>query len=55
VALDRRVDLGRCLLDLAAAEERLGNESGQLVERGRGFLAACGAMLFLRDREGGSE
>ncbi len=33
-ALGRPVDLGRCLLDLAAAEERLGNESDQLVERG---------------------
>jgi hypothetical protein len=54
-ALGRRVDLGRCLLDLAATEERLGNEAGQLVERGRGLLEACGAMLFLRDREGGTE
>ncbi len=54
-ALGRRVDLGRCLLDLAGAEERLGNEHGQLVVRGRGLLETCGALLFLRDREGGAE
>jgi tetratricopeptide (TPR) repeat protein len=54
-ALGRRVDLGRCLLDLAAAEERLGNKAGQLVERGRGLLNACGAMLFLGHPEGGTD
>ena len=47
--LGRRVDLGRCLLDLAEVEEQPENENGRLVERGWGLLESCGARLFLRD------
>jgi len=46
-ALGRRIDLGRCLLDRAAAERRLGNEAAALTARGRALLEACGARLFL--------
>jgi hypothetical protein len=46
-ALDRRVDLGRCLLDLAAARSQLGEPADDLAARGRAILEACGARLFL--------
>jgi class 3 adenylate cyclase/tetratricopeptide (TPR) repeat protein len=45
--LDRRIDLGRCLLDLAIARERLGLEARLAAERGRRILESCGARLFL--------
>ena len=46
-ALDRRVDLGRCLLDLADVEARLGSDGEALTERGTSVLRACGAQMFL--------
>jgi hypothetical protein len=45
-ALDRRVDLGRCLADLAGAIERSGGDSRPTLDRARGILEACGAGLF---------
>ena len=47
--LRRRLDLGRCLQDLAARERELGDEGGRTLVRARGFLASCGAELLLRD------
>jgi class 3 adenylate cyclase/tetratricopeptide (TPR) repeat protein len=46
-ALDRRIDLGRCLLDLAAAEARLGHDGRPARLRGLRILRTCGARLFL--------
>jgi class 3 adenylate cyclase/tetratricopeptide (TPR) repeat protein len=45
-ALGRRVDLARCLADLARVTEDLGEDPGPTRERARGILEACGAGLF---------
>jgi tetratricopeptide (TPR) repeat protein len=45
--LGRRIDLGRCLLDLAAAELCLGNDGAALAARGSAILRSCGAHLFI--------
>ena len=45
--LGRRLDLGRCLLDLAAVERRLGDDGDTLAARGSEILRSCGATLFL--------
>jgi class 3 adenylate cyclase/tetratricopeptide (TPR) repeat protein len=47
--LGRRIDLGRCLLDLATAEERLDRDGQPPALRGRAILESCGARLFLPD------
>jgi class 3 adenylate cyclase/tetratricopeptide (TPR) repeat protein len=47
--LGRRVDLGRCLVDLAAVDKRLGNDGAALAARGSGILRSCGAALFVPD------
>ena len=48
-ALGRRLDLGRCLADLAAAERRLGEDPIATLARARDVLASCGAALFVRE------
>jgi hypothetical protein len=47
--LRRRLDLGRCLEDLAARERELGDEGGRTLARAREVLASCGAELLLRE------
>lgn len=49
--LGRLVDLGRCLLDVGAVEQHLGNDGAAAVARGAAILQQCGAGLFLRNRE----
>ena len=44
--LGRRVDLGRCLLDLADARAGLSGEVDDIAARGRAILEACGAVRF---------
>ena len=48
-ALDRRIDLGRCLIDLAGAQRRSGEDHRPALDRGRRILESSGALLFLRD------
>jgi tetratricopeptide (TPR) repeat protein len=47
--LGNRIELGRCLLDLADAERRLGEDSAATAARAREILESCGAQLFLRE------
>jgi len=51
-ALGRPIDLGRCLIDLAEAERRSGEDHHQTLDRARMELESCGALLFLRDVAG---
>ncbi|HSG85006.1 MAG TPA: AAA family ATPase [Candidatus Limnocylindrales bacterium] len=46
--LGRRMDVGRCLLDVGRIEERLGGDGRATADRGRAILRSCGAELFLR-------
>jgi hypothetical protein len=48
-ALGRPIELGRCLIDLAETERRLGGDHRPTLERAREILTSCGALLFLRD------
>jgi tetratricopeptide (TPR) repeat protein len=47
--LGNRIELGRCLIDLAEAERRLGDDSAATAARARDLLDSCGAHLFLRE------
>jgi class 3 adenylate cyclase len=47
--LENRIELGRCLVDLAAAQSRTGDDPSATAARARDILDACGARLFLRD------
>jgi class 3 adenylate cyclase/tetratricopeptide (TPR) repeat protein len=49
--LDRRIDLGRCLVDLAAAEWDLGQDPRPSLERALVILRDCGALLYLGEAE----
>jgi len=50
--LGRRIDLGRCLLDLADVERRLDETGAETTAaRGRAILQVCGARLFLGEAE----
>jgi class 3 adenylate cyclase/tetratricopeptide (TPR) repeat protein len=48
-ALGRRVEHGRCQIDLADAERELGHDPGPSLVAAREILGGCGAALFLRD------
>ena len=50
-ALGRPIELGRCLIDLAEAERRLGEDHHPSLDRARKELESCGALLFLHDLE----
>jgi len=50
-ALGRRLDQGRCLIDLAEAELRLGRDPLATVEAADDMLGECGAILFIREVE----
>jgi DNA-binding SARP family transcriptional activator/class 3 adenylate cyclase len=45
--LGRRVELGRCLVDIASAELRLRRDPGPTLADARTILEGCGATLFL--------
>ncbi len=47
--LGRRIDLGRCLIDLAAAERDVGDDPAPTLARARDILSSCGAVVFLPD------
>jgi DNA-binding SARP family transcriptional activator len=47
--LERRVELGRCLVDVAQAEERSGGDPALTLGRAREILQNCGAMLFVAE------
>ena len=52
--LERRLELGRSLADLARAEGRLGHGSTSTLGRAREILEGCGATLFVAElTEGG--
>ena len=44
--LENRIELGRCLIDLAAVERRTGDDATGTAARGRDILGACGTRLF---------
>jgi class 3 adenylate cyclase/tetratricopeptide (TPR) repeat protein len=46
-----RIDQARCLMDMAAAEARLGKDPRPTLERARDILVECEAVLFLREAE----
>jgi DNA-binding SARP family transcriptional activator len=48
-SLGRRVDHGRCLVDLAEAECRLGQDPTRTLARAHEILESTGATLFLRE------
>jgi class 3 adenylate cyclase/tetratricopeptide (TPR) repeat protein len=50
-ALGRPIELGRCLIDLAEPQRRLGEDPRPTLARARETLGSCGAALFLRDVE----
>lgn len=50
-ALERRIELGRCLIDLADAERWLGRDPKPMLARSREILESCGATLFLGEVE----
>ena len=50
--LERRVEVGRCLIDLAEAELRAGADPKRTRDRAREILGSCGAGLFLREVSG---
>ncbi|MGH3134092.1 MAG: hypothetical protein ACRDNY_10215 [Gaiellaceae bacterium] len=47
--LGNRIELGRCLIDLADAERRLGDDPSATAARAREILDLCGAELFRRE------
>jgi class 3 adenylate cyclase/DNA-binding winged helix-turn-helix (wHTH) protein len=47
--LGNQIELGRCLIDLASAERRLGEEPSPTLARAQEILESCGAHLFLRE------
>jgi tetratricopeptide (TPR) repeat protein len=47
--LENRIELGRCLIDLAAAERRTGDDPSATAARARDILERSGARLFLRE------
>jgi predicted ATPase/class 3 adenylate cyclase len=47
--IGRRILAGRCLVDLAEAERRLGDDPLPTLERARVLLTDCGAELYVRD------
>ena len=47
--LENRIELGRCLIDLADADRRLGDDPAATAARAREILESCGAHLFLRE------
>jgi hypothetical protein len=47
--LERRVELGRCLIDVARAERRLERDPAPTLENARDVLQDCGAWLFVDD------
>jgi len=47
--LENRIELGRCLIDLAAAERRIGADPTATAARARDILVGCGATLFVRE------
>lgn len=49
--LGRATEHGRCLIDLAEAERRLGRDPTATLSEGRAVLEACGAALFIPDLE----
>ncbi|HEY7280226.1 MAG TPA: adenylate/guanylate cyclase domain-containing protein [Actinomycetota bacterium] len=48
---EQPVDVGRCLIALAAVQSRLGGDAGPTLHRARETLAACGAGLYLAEAE----
>lgn len=48
-ALGQRVDVARCLFDLAAVERELGQDPTAHEAQGRRLLHECGAVMFLRE------
>ena len=48
-ALGRKIDLGRCLIDLATAERKVGDNPAPILARARAILSSCGAVVFLSD------
>ena len=48
-ALGQRVDVARCLFDLAAVQHELGEDAVTSEARGRRLLHECGAVMFLRE------
>jgi hypothetical protein len=49
--LGRRVDLARCLLDLAGVEPAAGRDPRPTIERAIRLLRECDAVLYLREAE----
>ena len=49
--LDRRIDLARCLLDMARVEPAAGRDPRPTIERAIRLLRECGAVLYLREAE----
>jgi len=47
--LERRVELGRCLVDVGRAEERSGRDPTATLRKAREILQDCGATLFLTE------
>jgi hypothetical protein len=45
--LGRRIDLGRCLIDLASAEREVGGDPAPTLARARDILSSCRAVVFL--------
>jgi ATP/maltotriose-dependent transcriptional regulator MalT len=52
--LGRRIELGRCLVDLGLAQRRVGEDPAPAFARGREILESCGAALFLREAQAAS-
>jgi hypothetical protein len=48
-SLERRLDHGRCLVDLAEAEGRLGEQPTRTLSRAREILESCGATTLVRE------
>jgi class 3 adenylate cyclase/tetratricopeptide (TPR) repeat protein len=48
-ALGNRLELGRCLLDIADAERLVGMDASSTTTRAKEILESCGAHLFLRE------
>jgi class 3 adenylate cyclase/tetratricopeptide (TPR) repeat protein len=48
-SLERRIDLARCLIDLAETERRIGDDPGPKLHQAREILKSAGALLFVRE------